>query len=128
MESFQECGWAAFGALGVGTLVTLFGVVALAMALIKPRTGMILGIAALGLSLAPVGVGFVGMLWGRQQTDSILMSGVISSEHVDEIRAQGYSEASQCIPVGMTISGLPFLIAGAAVALGAIRKSSEPKA
>lgn len=127
MQSFQECGWAAYASLGIGILVTLFGVIACALALIKPRTGMIMGIAALGLSLAPSGLGFAGMLWGRHQVDSILMSGVVSGDHIDEIRAQGYAEAGQCIPVGMTIGVLPLVVAGVAIALGAARKASEAK-
>jgi hypothetical protein len=127
MESFRECGWAAYAALGAGILVTLFGAVAFGLALLKPRTGVIAGIAALAMSLAPGGVGLLGMFWGRHQTDSILASGVISPDRVDEIRAMGYQEAGQCVPVGMSIGALPFVMAGAAIAVGVVKKSGEKK-
>src|SRR5262245_35324641 len=71
MENVREGGWPAFAALGVGGLAILVSVVALALALIKPRIGLILGVVALTVSFGPVAVGFGGMMWGRQQVDAI---------------------------------------------------------
>lgn len=128
MESFRECGWPAFAALGVGSLALLLGVVALPMALIKPRLGLILGIVALAASLGPPGVGFAGMLWARQRVDAILTSGAVDPEQADRIRIEGYREAGQCIHVGTTIGILPIVMAAIAIGLGAARRTKETSA
>jgi len=128
MESFPEFGWPAFAALGGGSLATLLGVVALALALIKPRTGLLLGIVALAASLGAPGVGFAGMLWARQRVDAILTSGVVDPEQTDRLRTEGYREAGQCISVGTTIGILPIVMAAIAIGIGAARKSKETSA
>lgn len=126
MESFRNCGWPAFAALGMGSLAMVAGIVALALALIKPRVGIIVAVLAAAVSLGPAGIGFLGMLWGRQQVDSILASGVVDAESTERIRVAGYEEAAQCIPVGATISAVPVLLAGVALAVAFVRKKNEP--
>lgn len=124
MESFRECGWPAFVAAGAGTLAILMAVAALSLALVKPRTGLTLGILAMVMSCGPAGIGFAGMLYNRHQIDTILTSGVVSADKTEEIRAVGYHEAGQCVSVGGTIAVLPFVLAGLAIAigLGTVRK------
>lgn len=124
MESFRECGWPAFAALGVGILATLVGVIAVALAVLKPRTGAIVGIVALAVALGPPGVGVLGMFRGRQVTDDALSSGAITPEFREKIRETGYAEAAQCVPVGATIGVLPMVMAGIAIAVGLARSKN----
>lgn len=128
MESFRNCGWPAFAALGVGTLAMVVAIAALAMALIKPRMGVIVAIVALAMSLGPGGVGFLGMLWQRQHVDSILAAGVIEPQSIERIRVIGYEEAAQCVPVGGVISVVPLFFAGIALTLSFVRKNNEKAA
>lgn len=125
MESFRECGWPSFAALGVGSLALVAGIVALALALIKPRTGFIVGIVALAIAFGPAGVGFMGMLLGRQVTDNALSGESVSPEQKERIREVGYAEASQCVNVGATIGIVPMIMAGIAIAVGAVRVKGE---
>lgn len=125
MESFRECGWPAFGALAVGIFATLIAVVALAIALTKGRAGVILGIAALAIALGAPGVGIFGMFYGRQVVDDALRGPVVTPEFREQIRATGYAEAGQCVPVGATIGVLPMLLAGIAIAVGLMKKPEE---
>ena len=125
MEMFRNCGWASFGALGVGILATLVGVVALALGLVKPRTGFVVGVLALAMSLGAPGVGVLGVLHGRHVVEEATSGGSISPELKDKIRAMGYEEASQCVPVGASIGSLPFVVALLAMAVGFARKGRE---
>jgi hypothetical protein len=127
MQSFQECGWASFVSLGAGLVALIIGIAALGVALGKPRAGVLLGALALIFSFGPPVVGFLGMLWGRHQTDAILASGVIDASVGNELQTQGYSEAAQCIPVGISIGVLPFVLASVALVIAASRKASEQK-
>lgn len=76
MEMFRHCGWASFGALAVGILATLVGVVALALGLVKPRTGFVVGVLALAMSLGAPGVGVLGVLHGRHVVEEATSGGV----------------------------------------------------
>lgn len=124
MESFRECGWSAFGSLGIGILATLVGVAALAAALIKPRIGMITGILALVMALGAPGVGILGMFWGRRQTDAAIAGPWIAPEQKERIRQVGYAEAAQCVPVGATLGVLPIVMASIAIAVGAAKSKN----
>lgn len=128
MESFRNCGWPAFAALGMGTLAMIMAVAAIAIALLKPRMGVIVAIVALAMSVGPGGVGFLGMLWQRQQVDSILAAGVIEPQSIERIRAIGYEEAAQCVPVGGVISVAPMFFAGIALVVSLVRKKNETAA
>ena len=128
MESFRECGWPAFLSLGVGVLATLVGVVALSLALLKPRVGLIVGVLALATALGAPGTGVLGMVWGRQQTDAILASGVVDPEQHERLRQTGYAEAALCVPVGASIGVLPLVMAGIAIAVAVVRQKGEEKA
>lgn len=128
MESFRNCGWPAFAALGMGTLALIMAIAAIAMALLKPRLGVIVAIVALAMSVGPGGVGFLGMLWQRQQVDSILAAGVIEPQSIERIRTIGYEEAAQCVPVGGVISVVPMFFAGIALVVSLVRKKNETAA
>ncbi len=125
MESFRECGWPAFGALGIGIFATLIAVVALAMALAKVRAGVFIGVAALAIALGAPGAGIFGMYYGRQVVDDALRGPVVTPEFREQIRETGYAEAAQCVPVGATIGMLPMLLAGIAIAVGLMKKPEE---
>ncbi len=126
MEMFRNCGWAAFGVLGVGMLATLLGVVALALAINKPRGGILLGIVALAMSLGAPGVGVLGMIQGQHVTDAAVSGASIDPAFKEKIRLQGYEEAGQCLPVGASMGVLPLIVAGIAIAVGAMRKKQMP--
>ncbi len=128
MESFRECGWSAFLSLGVGILATLVGVVALSLALLKPRAGLIVGVLALSASLGAPGMGVIGMVWGRQQTESAIASESISPELKERIREVGYAEAAGCVPVGATFGVLPLILAGIAIVVSVVRMKGEKNA
>ena len=115
----------AFLSLGLGILAILVGAVALSLALLKPRTGFIFGVLALATSLGAPGVGVIGMVWGRHQTDAILASGVVNPEQEERIRQAGYAEAGQCVPVGATLGVLPLMMAGIAIAVAAVKQKGE---
>jgi hypothetical protein len=123
MEMFRNCGWPAFGALGVGILATLVGVVALALALVKPRVGIVVGVVAVAMSLGAPGVGVIGMYWGQQQVEDAISGPSVSPEVKERIRQVGFEEAQQCVPVGASIGVLPLIVAGIALALGFARKN-----
>jgi hypothetical protein len=127
MESFRDCGFLAFLSLALGILATLIGVVALALALIKPRTGLIIGVLALASSLGAPGAGVLGMIWGRQKTEAAIAGPWIAPEQKERIRVEGYREAGLCVPVGATIGVLPLVMAAIAIAVGAVRPKSEKK-
>jgi hypothetical protein len=124
MEMFRNCGWPAFGALGVGILATLVGVVALALALMKPRVGIVVAVVAVAMSLGAPGVGVMGMYLGQQRVDDALSGPAVSPELKQRIREVGYDEARQCVPVGASIGVLPLIVAGIALAVGFARKNS----
>lgn len=127
MESFRECGWASFVSLGAGFIALILGIAALAVALGKPRAGVLVGALALVFSFGPPVVGFLGMLWGRHQTDAILASGVIDASVGNELQTQGYAEAAQCLPVGISIGVLPLVLAGVALVIAASKNAGEKK-
>jgi hypothetical protein len=127
MESFRECGLPAFLSLGLGILATLVGAVALSLALLKPRTGFIVGVLALATSLGAPGAGVIGMVWGRHQTDTILASGVVDPDQQERLRQAGYAEAGQCVPIGATFGVLPLMMAGIAIAVAVVKQKGEAK-
>lgn len=127
MDSFRECGWSAFLSLGIGILATLIGVVALSMALLKPRAGLLVGVLGLAASLGAPGMGVIGMFWGRQQTESAIASESINPELKDRIREVGYAEAAGCVPVGATFGALPMVMAGIAIVVAVVKQKGDVK-
>ncbi len=128
MESFRECGWPAFLSLGLGILATLVGVVALSMALLKPRASLVVGVFALASALGAPGAGVLGMVLGRQQTDAALAGPAISPDQKELIRVEGYREAGLCVPVGASLGVLPMVMAGLAIAVAVVKQKGEKNA
>src|SRR5262245_51608491 len=97
--SFAQCGWAAWMVLLLSIFGSAFGMVALIVAIIRPRAGVYVAAGALALALAAPAMGAVGQQMGRQKVNAVLSSDDIDPSEVERIRAQGYSEAAQCITI-----------------------------
>ena len=60
MEMFRECGWPAFVVLALAMVAVLLGMVALGVAIARPRAGLILGVVALATSCSVAAMGAGG--------------------------------------------------------------------
>ncbi|MFO0571234.1 MAG: hypothetical protein U0263_36730 [Polyangiaceae bacterium] len=127
MEAFRECGFPAFLVLALGILAVLGGLVALGVAIAKPRAGLVLGVVALALACVVPAAGVGGTLLGRQKTDEAVSGVSIDEGQRERIRIQGYAEASQCTTIGAGAGALPFVLALAALGLAVARRKSAPQ-
>lgn len=127
METFRECGWPAFAVLGLGILSVLLAMVALGVALARPRVGLVLGGVALAVSCSVPGMGVGGTMMGRSTVDAAVSGASISPDQRERIRAQGYQEASQCTSLGVGFGALPGVLSLAALALGGLRRRARPQ-
>lgn len=126
MEMFRECGWPAFAVLGLGILAVLAGMIALGVALFRPRAGLVLGAVALAVSCSVPAMGAGGTVIGRGAVDSAV-TGAVEPAQAERIRQLGYREAAQCTTLGASFGALPLVLALAALALGALRKKPAPQ-
>ena len=69
MEMFRECGWPAFVVLALAMVAVLVGMVALGVAIARPRAGLILGVVALATSCSVAAMGAGGTVIGKNATD-----------------------------------------------------------
>jgi len=122
MEMFRECGWPAFAVLGLGVLAVLAGMLALGVAIFRPRAGLVLGVVALAVSCSVPAMGAGGTVMGRGRVDEALSGASVDPGAKQRIRAQGYQEAGQCTTLGASFGALPLMLALGALAVGALRK------
>ncbi|MBI3206996.1 MAG: hypothetical protein HYZ29_35995 [Myxococcales bacterium] len=127
MEMFRECGWPAFAVLGLGVLSVLLAMVALGVAIARPRVGLVLGCVALAVSCSVPGVGVGGTTLGKSTVDAALSGASVAPEQRERIRAQGYQEAGQCTSLGVGFGALPWVLSVAAVAVGGLRRRAQPQ-
>jgi hypothetical protein len=126
---FRECGWPAFAVLGLTVLAFLAGMIALGVAIFRPRVGVVLGAVALGVSCSVPAMGVGGTTIGRGVVDEAVSGGSIAPDQRERIRQVGYQEAAQCTTLGLSFGALPGVLALAALGVGAARrkvKRSEP--
>lgn len=128
METFRECGWPAFAVLGLGVVAVLAGLIALAVAIFRPKVGLVLGVMALAVSCSVPAMGAGGTVIGRGAVDSAVSGGAVDPAQAERIRQLGYQEAAQCTTLGASFGALPLLLALAAIAVGALRRTprSDP--
>jgi MFS family permease len=116
MESFRECGWAAFLILFLSVLGLAIGVAALALAATRKRQpAVVVGAVALVMALGALAGGPLGAAYGRRVVDDAVSGNVIDPSQRERIREAGYAEAGQCIPVGLSLGTLPALVAAIAL-------------
>lgn len=127
METFRECGWPAFVVLGLGGLAVLAGLVALAVAIFKPRVGLVLGVVALAVSCSVPAMGAGGTVLGRSKVDEALSGGGIDPTHKERIRQVGYQEAGQCTTLGASLGALPLVLSLVALGVAALRRKPAPQ-
>lgn len=126
MEMFRECGWPAFVVLALGVVAALLALTAIAVAIARPRAGLILGVVALAVSCSVPGTGVGGTLMGKKKVDEVVDSGAVSPDVVERIRKVGYQEAAQCTNLGLGVGSLPLLLAVVAIGLGFLRRNARP--
>lgn len=125
MEMFRECGWPAFAVLGLAILSVLFAMVALGVAIAKPRLGVVLGGVALAVSCSVPGMGAGGTMLGRSTVDDAVSGASIAPDQRERIRAEGYQEAGQCTSLGLSFGALPGVLSLAALGLGGLRRRAR---
>ncbi len=124
MEMFRECGWPAFVVLALAMVAVLVGMVALGVAIARPRAGLILGVVALATSCSVAAMGAGGTVIGKNATDRALSGAGVNPEQRERIRVVGYAEAGQCTSLGAGFGALPLVLAAAAIVVGLLRKKS----
>jgi hypothetical protein len=123
MDMFRECGGASFAISAFFLLSMLASLVALSLAVLKPKWGLVLSVVALAASCAPPAAGVVGTELGKRQIDQVL--GSVDPGQRERIRAVGEAEARQCTSLGLIAGGLPALLSVVALGIGAARKRSS---
>lgn len=122
MDMIRECGFMAWVVLALGVLAVLVGLIALAVAIFKPRVGLALGVLALAVSCGVPGAGVAGTAYGRSVTESALSGPSVDEETKARIREQGHAEAAQCTTLGLGTGALPLLLSIAALGVAFFRR------
>lgn len=125
MEAFRECGTPAFVILLMAVLAFVFGLIAFAIAFVRPKIGLILGSVALLLAFSTPIVGVVGTALGRAKVEEALRGDSIDPSFKERIRQQGNLEASQCTALGAFGSALPLLLSVGAMLFSFVRRQTE---
>jgi hypothetical protein len=120
--AIRECGWAGYAAIGGGLLALFVALVALSLAVAKPRVGGVFSILALAIAFGPAGCGALGSFQGKQKVDEVVDSVAIDPSQRERIRQQGYREAAACVPVGLGASALPFVLSAVALGIALVRR------
>ncbi len=126
--TFQECGSPAWLCLLLSLPALGAAVVALALAVGKTRgTARIVGLVAVCLGVAVLGVGALGRQMGLAKTEGALSGASIDDETKARIRAEGTKEANGCVEVGGVLGALPLLLGAAAIVVGLAAAKPEVK-
>ena len=122
MEMFRECGFMSLVASGLALLAAVAALVALALAIWKPRWGLILGVVALAVSCSPPAAGAVGTVMGKKKVEAVLESTGIDPAQRERILREGEAEAAQCTNVGLLGGALPLLLSVASLGVALVRR------
>lgn len=122
MEMFRECGWPAFVVLALAMVAVIVGMVALGVAIARPRAGLLLGVVAVAVSCSVPAMGAGGTMIGKSAVDRALSGPSVDPAQGERIRRVGYAEAGQCTNLGASFGVLPLVLAVAAIGVGALRK------
>ncbi len=125
MEAFELCGWPAYAAVGGSLLGVLVALVALGLAIFKPRFGLALAVVAIAVALLPAGCGVGGTAYGRHRIDRVLDGDSIDPTQKERIREMGYAEASESTPIGLVATAPPLVIAALALPIAFLRRRRD---
>ena len=126
MNSFMECGWAAWIVLLLAIVAVAGGVVAIGLAILKPKWGLAIGLLAVGLAVLVPAAGVLGTLQGRNVVDGAISGHSVDPSMHEKIRTAGYAEAATCTSLGLTFGALPGLLSVAAIGVAAVRRKARP--
>jgi hypothetical protein len=126
MEAFRECGFPAFAVLALTIVAMVIGLVAVSLAILKPRIGLILSALALAVSCSVPGTGAAGTAYGRRMVEGAVSGASVAPELRERIRQQGYAEAAQCTSLGVGFGALPLLLSLGALGLAFARRRAKP--
>jgi hypothetical protein len=126
MEAFRECGFPAFLVLALAIIAMVVGIVALSLAILKPRWGLVLSALALAVSCSVPGSGAAGTAYGRQMVEDAVGGESIDPSMRQRILKQGYQEAGQCTTLGVGFGALPLLLSLGALGVAFARRRTKP--
>jgi hypothetical protein len=126
-RTFAACGWPSWIVLLLSMVGSAAGMVALAVAIFRPSAGLVVAGVALAFALSAPAMGTVGQYIGRQKVDAALSGNSIDPSVVERIRAQGYSEAAQCITVGVGGSSVPLGFGALGLIVALVRRKQKSR-
>jgi len=112
MAAFRACGAPAYMVLVVALLGVMVGLAAIVGAAIPWRRAGVIGAAlALGLGVACLAIGAIGMYRGRALAErAVQAAAAVHPAMKARIVEQGYSDAAQCIDVGTVGAWAPAVL------------------
>jgi hypothetical protein len=125
MTMIHECGLISFAILALGGLALAVCLVAVALALWKPRVGLVLSVLAVAASCGVPALGVVGTMYGRSITEGAISGASIDPDVKARIREAGYAEAAQCTTLGAGTGALPILLSFAALSVAFLRRQTR---
>ncbi len=127
MQTFMECGWAAWVILLLTIIAVAGALVAVGLAFFKPKWGLPFAVVAFGLTLCVPAAGVIGTSYGKSVVDGAVSGHSIDPAQRERIRKVGYEEAGTCTGLGLGFGALPGLLSilGLGIAI-ARRKGREP--
>ena len=125
MDMARACGSFGFLIMALGVLAVLvsFAAAIAAVATTNRRVWFATSAASLILGVLIAGLASLGTTLGRSRTDRALSESTVAAEDAERLRATGYAEAGQCLPVGMLSASMPVLVGAIALAFAMLRKA-----
>lgn len=125
MDMARACGPFGFLIMALGVLAVLisFAAAIAAVATTNRRVWIVTSAASLVLGVVIAGLASLGTTLGRSRTDRALRESTVAADEADRLRAAGYAEAGQCLPVGMLSASMPVLVGAVALAFAILRKA-----
>ena len=127
MQMIRECGFVAYVVLALGLLAVVVALVAVSIAILKPRIGLVLSVLALAVSCGAPGAGVAGTLWNRSKIEDALSGASVDPSQRERIREIGQAEAAQCTTLGLGTGALPLLLSIAALGVAFMRRKARPE-
>jgi hypothetical protein len=121
----REGGWGVTWALVLGALGVIAGIVALSLLPVSRRTGHVVGILALILSILAPSIALLGMSSRRRDVDEQVAWDTDHPGRRARTHHDGYRDSQTAARVGFYASIAPFLLGAAAAFLGARRKPDD---
>ena len=110
------------------TMVAMMDAVASAIVIFGSKArqlGIMLSAITVCLGVGIFGVGEYGNINGRADTERALRTAGIDPSQRDEVRAEGYKEAAECVSIGIGGSALPLIFGIVLLTSALMKKKSE---